>query len=125
MRAALLSALVMLVPLAACGTSTSTAPTPKPQTLAEKLAADDGGKHPVADYQAAIDALRPKCKDQSDAQMQGVARGVAKIYREHNITDEDELGILQHVAQSVPDGAPQMDCNEQAGVYATLRTGGH
>jgi hypothetical protein len=100
--------------------STAThAATPGP---AKMLADLDTGRYPVGDYQHALDALAPKCK-QDEQHIAGIANGTLEDLQKNGVTDETELSVLQHLDQSIPKGAPRMDCVSIAASYATLREG--
>ena len=99
-------------------------PTPHPSTSgpAKMLADLDGGRYPVSDYQHALNALAPKCK-QDEQHIAGIANGTLEDLQKNGVTDETELSVLQHLDGSIPKGAPRMDCIGVAASYATLREG--
>lgn len=99
--------------------SATRAATPGP---AKMLADLDAGRYPVGDYQHALDALAPKCK-QDEQHIAGIANGTLEDLQKNGVTDETELSVLQHLDQSIPKGAPRMDCVGIAASYATLREG--
>lgn len=106
----------------------SAKPKPSPATRAAtpgpaKMLADlDAGRYPVGDYQHALDALAPKCK-QDEQHIAGIANSTLEDLQKNGVTDETELSVLQHLDQSIPKGAPRMDCAGIAASYATLREG--
>lgn len=109
-------------------TKPSAKPKPNPATRAAtpgpaKMLADlDAGRYPISDYQHALDALAPKCK-QDEQHIAGIANSTLEDLQKNGVTDETELSVLQHLDQSIPKGAPRMDCVGIAASYATLREG--
>jgi hypothetical protein len=109
---------------AGCSSSASSAPQTDPTSAAAQgLAAEDGGKHSVTDYTAALTALATKCS-QDVTQLANMVAPVMSGFEGAGISDEDHLSILQHVAASIPDGTTGMDCIQQYAAYETLREQG-
>lgn len=122
-------AAVFLLPfaLAACS-SLASAPKPAPPSPAEALRAWDNintrtaNLGSVADYQAAFDKVTPKCTN-DPSKLPAMVEATDAILVKGGVTDENGLSILGHLSDSIPAGAPAMDCTDILAAYATLRTG--
>jgi hypothetical protein len=115
--------------LSGSGTSTTAAATaaaPAASTAvspAQELADLDGDTHPVADYQAALDALAPKCT-QGETYIAGLGDAGYKDLVKNGVTDETRLSVLQHLDQSIPASLGKTDCTSMLSGYLMLREQG-
>lgn len=110
--AAFLSLVVLALAVAACGSSTTgnSEPSYSPQE------------------QAALDALHGKCRvdgDGGDDKLYAEAQETNTLLRKDGVTDETTLTVLQHLRQSIPDGAPELQCSELLADYEQLRAHGN
>jgi hypothetical protein len=96
----------------------SAAPSP-----AQMLANLDGGVRPVADYQAALDALGPKCT-QDAAHIAGLGDAGYKDLVKNGVTDETRLTVLRHLSDSIPASLGRTDCAGILSGYLVLREQG-
>jgi len=105
------------------GNTSSSSSTNSP---AYQLADEDLGYAPdsatVAQYQSALDALKPYCKE-NEASLAAEIHETWKLLEQSNIKDETNLTLLQHIQQSIPSNAPVEDCSQVMGAYVTLRQG--
>jgi hypothetical protein len=83
----------------------------------------DGDKNPVADYQAALDALAPKCT-QDAVHIAGLGDAGYQDLVKNGITDETRLTVLQHLDQSIPASIGKTDCAGMLSGYLVLRENG-
>lgn len=119
------TAAVLLAGLTLAGCSSSE-PTPTPAKTpgpAQMLADLDGNKRDPSSYQTALDALTPKCK-QTPKRLAAIANAMVEDLQKNGVTDETEYSVLVHLNQSIPGGAPKMDCQGIAAAYLTEREGG-
>lgn len=103
---------------AAQGPATSAAASP-----AQMLADLDGDKQPVGDYQAALDALGPKCT-QDEAGIAGLGDAGYQDLEKNGVTDETRLTVLQHMSDSIPASMGRTDCASILSAYLVLREQG-
>lgn len=96
----------------------SAAPSP-----AQMLADLDGDKQPVGAYQAALDALGPKCT-QDEAHIAGLGDAGYQDLVKNGVTDETRLTVLQHLSDSLPAGMGKTDCASVLSAYLVLREQG-
>ena len=89
---------------------------------AQMLADLDGDTQPVSDYQAALDALAPKCT-QDETFVAGLGNSGYDDLTKNGIHDETRLTVLQHLNESIPDSLGKTDCGQMLAAYATLREG--
>jgi hypothetical protein len=72
--------------------------------------------------QQALDAVSPACSETPD-KLDAEASKAVELLAEKGVHDETTLTVLQHLRQSIPVGAPVMDCATVLGPYITMRTG--
>ena len=89
-------------------------------TGAQRLANADRSTDAAA-YQRAIDALSAKCSNPPD-NIPNIVQGTLKVLNDGGVHDETNMSVLQNLSDSLPEGAPKMDCVDIGGVYVTLRT---
>lgn len=94
--------------------------TSAPVGPAQMVADLDGDKSPVADYQAAIDALRPKCTQDAMA-IAGLGDAGYQDLVKNGVTDETRLTVLQHLSNSIPASMGKTDCTSILSAYLVLR----
>jgi hypothetical protein len=99
------------------------APATTAASPAQELADLDGGKSPAADYQAALDALAPKCT-QDVAHIAGLGDAGYQDLVKNGITDETRLTVLQHLSDSIPASLGKTDCTGMLSAYLVLREQG-
>jgi hypothetical protein len=95
---------------------------PVPQQLRDLDAAAGVNVGTPAAYDAAFKTLSSRCQEQ------GVSLGnevgaILGLLQKSNVTDETQLSVMQHVAQSIPPGQ-KMGCADIGAAYVTLRTNG-
>jgi hypothetical protein len=73
-----------------------------------------------ADEQAALDAVSPACSESAVALDAEAAKAV-ELLGERGVHDETTVTMLQHLRESIPDGAPILKCSDQLATYITLR----
>jgi len=95
-------------------------PTVSPAQMLDDL---DGDKQPVADYQAALDALAPKCT-QDETHIAGLGDAGYNDLVKNGINDETRLTVLQHLDQSIPASLGKTDCTSMLSAYLVLREQG-
>lgn len=103
-------------------------PAPAPATSAQaspaqRLADLDGDVSPVADYQAALDALGPKCT-QNEPFIAGLGDSGYSDLVKNGVKDETRLTVLRHLATSIPDSLGRTDCAQILSAYLVLREQG-
>jgi hypothetical protein len=76
-----------------------------------------------AEEQAALDAVTPACSETPD-KLDAEAAKTVELLEEKGVDDETTVTVLQHLRQSIPDGAPVMNCSTVLAPYITMRTGG-
>jgi hypothetical protein len=104
--------------------SAAPAPPSSAQASPAQVLADlDGDTRPVADYQAALDALGPKCS-QDAAHIAGLGDAGYKDLVKNGVTDETRLTVLQHLADSIPASLGRTDCVSILSGYLVLREQG-
>lgn len=97
--------------------------TSAPASPAQMLADLDGDTQPVGDYQAALDALGPKCT-QDESHIAGLGdAGYADLVK-NGVTGETRLTVLQHLDESIPAGLGKTDCAGMLSAYLVLREQG-
>lgn len=82
-----------------------------------------GHTHPAAQYTAALTELTKQCKQTDPVQLAAMTDSVWTGLEKAGVTDEDRLSLLQHFSESIPAGAPRMDCVQIFAAYETLREG--
>lgn len=104
-------------------TSTSQTPQMDTQSPAYKLADYDLNHAPdaatVAQYQTALDGLRPLCTEPEDK----IAAEIWASWQDlekNGVTDETNLTLIGHIKDSVPDGTV-VNCQGVMAAYLTLR----
>lgn len=105
--------------------TTSAAPAQAASTAADpaQMLADlDGDTSPVTDYQAALNALAPKCT-QDEVHIAGLGDAGYKDLVLNGVTDETRLTVLQHLDQSIPASVGKTDCTGMLSAYLVLREG--
>jgi hypothetical protein len=114
----------------AAGSSTSApavvdvqASTPNAGSAAQRLADLDGDTQPVSAYQAALDALAPKCT-QDEANIAGLGDAGYNDLVKNGVTDETRLTVLQHLDASMPSSLGKTDCTSILSAYLVLREQG-
>ena len=90
---------------------------------AQTLADEDGDVSPVGDYQAALDALGPKCT-QDEAHIASLGDAGYSDLVKNGVTDETRLSVLRHLDQSIPAGLGKTDCAGMLSAYLVLREQG-
>lgn len=103
---------------AAQGPATSAA-----ASRAQMLADLDGDKQPVGAYQAALDALGPKCT-QDEVHIAGLGDAGYQDLVKNGVTDETRLTVLQHMDDSIPASLGKTDCAGILSAYLVLREQG-
>jgi hypothetical protein len=98
----------------------ATSPAVSPAQMLDDL---DGDKTPVADYQAALDALAPKCT-QDEVHIAGLGDAGYQDLVKNGINDETRLTVLQHLDQSIPASIGKTDCAGMLSGYLVLRENG-
>lgn len=109
-------------------TSTKTTTTQQPKvdttTPAYKLADYDLNNAPdsatVAQYQAALDSVKPLCA-QDEERIAAITYGSWTDLKQHGITDENNLALLNHLKASIPANTAPVDCQGVYAAYLTLR----
>ena len=105
---------------------TSAGPSPAASAAvspAQRLADLDGDAQDVADYQAALDALGPKCT-QDQAFIAGLGDTGYRDLVKNGVTDETRLSVLQHLSDSIPASLGRTDCTGILSGYLVLREQG-
>lgn len=102
------------------GAAPATSPAASP---AQTLADEDGDVSPVGDYQAALDALGPKCT-QDEARIASLGDAGYSDLTKNGVTDETRLSVLQHLDASIPAGLGRTDCAGMLSAYLVLREQG-
>ena len=105
--------LAVFLGIAACGSSSST-PSSAPASSPSAVPADE---------QAALDSLRGACGLPPGVSLTDEAQNTVDMLAKNGITDETVTSVLQHLRESIPAGAPVMQCSELLADYATLRIG--
>jgi hypothetical protein len=104
-------------------TSAAEPATSAPASPAQMLADLDGDVNPVSSYQAAVDALAPKCT-QDEVHIAGLGDAGYKDLIKNGITDETRLSVLQHLSDSIPASLGKTDCTAMLSAYLVLREQG-
>lgn len=91
-------------------------------SAAQRLADLDGDVSPVSDYQAALDALAPKCT-QDEPFIAGLGDSGYSDLVKNGVTDETRLSVLQHLNDSIPSSLGKTDCTGMLSAYLVLREG--
>jgi hypothetical protein len=78
--------------------------------------------HPT-DEQAALDAVSPACTESPD-KLDAEAAKAVELLADSGVHDETTVTMLRHLRESIPDGAPRMDCAQVLGAYIRLRSNG-
>lgn len=86
------------------------------------LADLDGDTTPLGQYEAALNALEPKCT-QDQAGIAALANAGYQDLVKNGVTDETRLSVMQHLAGSVPAGTVRVDCASVLSAYLVLREG--
>lgn len=94
-----------------------------PVSPAQMLADLDGDTQPVADYQAALDALGPKCT-QDEAHVAGLGNAGYEDLAKNGVNDETRLSVLKHLSDSIPSSLGRTDCVGILSGYLVLREQG-
>lgn len=116
-------ALLAALTVAGCSSSDPTSTPAKTPSPAQQLADLDGDNRAPANYQTALDALAPKCK-QTPKQLAAITYAAVEDLKKNGVNDETEYSALVHLNQSMPGTASKMDCTDIAAAYVTLREGG-
>lgn len=108
-------------------TSVAAVVAPPPATSAaaspaQMLADLDDDKQPAGDYQAALDALGPKCT-QDEAHIAGLGDAGYRDLVKNGVSDETRLSVLQHLDASIPSSMGRTDCAGMLSAYLVLREG--
>lgn len=109
--------------LAGCSSSTPTTAPNKTPSPAQMLADLDGDNRAPSSYQTVLNDLTPKCK-QTPKQVAALTYAMVEDLQKNGVNDETEYSGLVHLNQSIPAGAPRMDCQDIAAAYVTEREGG-
>lgn len=94
-----------------------------PPGPAQMLADLDGDTQPAGAYQAALDALAPKCT-QDEEHIAGLGNAGYQDLVKNGVRDETRLTVLQHLDASIPDSLGKTDCTGMLAGYLTLREHG-
>lgn len=100
--------------LVACGTDTT---PPEPTTHGK----DEIDYLDPAERDATL-ALAAKCTEDAP-KVHAEARTVLSDMTDKGVRDETMTTLLRHVADSIPDSAPRMECAQVFTVYARMREG--
>ena len=107
-------------PPAAAAQQPAASPSPSLPPPAQMLADLDGDTQPASDYQAALDALAPKCTE-DETFIAGLGNSGYDDLAKNGIHDETRLTVLQHLNESIPDGLGKTDCGQMLAAYLVLR----
>ena len=102
-------------------TTPTVSPAPTATSPAQHLADLDGNSAQVADYQAALDKLIPKCT-QDEERIAALGWAGHEDLVKNGIT-ESGLSVLGHLDESVPAGQ-RMDCQGVLAAWLVLREKG-
>lgn len=97
--------------------------TSAPDSHAQRLADLDGDTSPVTAYQAALNALAPKCT-QDETHIAGLGDAGYKDLVQNGVKDETRLSVLQHLDDSIPASMGKTDCTGILSAYLVLREQG-
>lgn len=94
------------------------------QTPAYTLASLELGHTPdtatVAQYQTALDSLKPLCKEDQSKVANEVYNSLEDL-KKHNINDETAVTFAAHIVSSIPASAAPTDCSGIMASYLVLR----
>ena len=98
--------------------------TTAPESPAYKLALYDASYAPdtttVAKYQSELDALKALCTE-DEATLASEIWASWKDLESNKVTDETNLSLMAHIAQSVPSSAAPTDCRGVMAAYLVMR----
>lgn len=100
----------------------STPSVPVPQQLRELDIAAGVSPDSQAAYDAAFKTLSSRCREQG-VKLGNEVGAILELLQKGNVTDETQLTVMQHVAQSIPPGQ-KMGCADIGAAYVQMRTGG-
>jgi hypothetical protein len=110
-------------PAAVGSTQAAAPPASAAASPAQMLADLDGDTQPVADYQAALDALGPKCT-QDEAHVAALGNAGYEDLIKNGVNDETRLSVLKHLSDSIPASLGRTDCVGILSGYLVLREQG-
>jgi hypothetical protein len=94
-------------------------------TPAYTLAADDLNHAPdnaiVANYQTALDGLKPLCTEKDEYTLASEIWASQQDLIKNGIKDETNLTLIGHIKASIPANSAPVDCRGVMAAYLTLR----